>query len=118
MLQTETSISYLQLVTSTPWQPQDLTQQLALKELFSVQSRNFFTPASALHALRIPLVLDLPHMWRHLHDHLGVSLYWKSKEQGNGVKVSPRFRHYTAVPSTARSEGADEMSVRHSRHNE
>jgi choline dehydrogenase-like flavoprotein len=82
----------------------------------------------------IPLVLELPDVGKNLHDHLAVPLYWKLKEQGGAMDPSPNaklsapqygmgvpcdwlaFNHDAAVPTTAQSEGADEVSVRHLSH--
>lgn len=91
-------------------------------------------PASTLATHGIPLVLDLPGVGKNLHDHPAVPLYWKLKEQGNAIDVKPdaklsapqfrvglpfdwmAFAHDPAVPITAKSEGADEVTVRHLSH--
>jgi choline dehydrogenase-like flavoprotein len=88
-------------------------------------------PASTLATHGIPLVLDLPDVGKNLHDHPAVPLYWKLKEQGNAMDVNPdaklsapQFRMglpvdwIPAVPITAKSEGADEVTVRHLSHPE
>jgi len=67
---------------------------------------------------------------------MAVPLYWKLKEQGNAMDANPgarlsapqfyfglpcdwiAFEHIPAVPTTAKSEGADEVSVRHLSHPE
>jgi len=92
--------------------------------------------ASTLAQRGIPLVLDLPDVGKNLHDHMAVPLYWKLKEQGNAMDVNPggklsapqfyfglpcdwiAFEHIPAVPTTAKSEGADVVSVRHLSHPE
>jgi choline dehydrogenase-like flavoprotein len=91
-------------------------------------------PASTLATHGIPLVLDLPGVGKNLHDHPAVPLYWKLIEQGNAIDVKPdaklsapqfrvglpfdwmAFAHDPAVPITAKSEGADEVTVRHLSH--
>jgi choline dehydrogenase-like flavoprotein len=93
-------------------------------------------PASTLASHGIPLILDLPDVGKNLHDHLALPLYWKLKEQGNAMDLSPdaklsapqfriglpgdwlAFAHDPAVPATAKSEGADEVTVRHLSHPE
>jgi choline dehydrogenase-like flavoprotein len=92
--------------------------------------------ASTLAQHGIPLVLDLPDVGKNLHDHLAVPFFWKLKEQGNAMDANPdaklsapqffiglpcdwvAFEHVPAVSTTAKSEGADEVSVRHLSHPE
>ncbi|KAF8582561.1 GMC oxidoreductase [Ramaria rubella] len=90
-------------------------------------------PPSTLSAHNIPPVLDAPDVGSHLHDHLMVPLYWKLKTPGAAIGGAalaaepfqlglPRdwvaLAHDPAVPTAAKSEGADARTVAHLTHSE
>jgi choline dehydrogenase-like flavoprotein len=88
-------------------------------------------PASTLSRHDIPLVLHVPDVGAHLHDHLAVPLYWNLKvpnaAMGDASLSGPAFKfglpsdwlafsHDPAVPAAAEAEGADARTVAHLKH--
>ena len=93
-------------------------------------------PASTLAKHGIPQVLNLPEVGQNLHDHFTAHLYWKLKEEGSAIDLNPSaklsapeftfgipidwlaFGHDDAIPTAAKLEGADDVTVRHLSHPE